>query len=320
MASGSAVVAGLVEAGHRPTLIEIDREGIWHRAGQEVAVVPGRGLEGFDVVFPVVHGPFGEDGTLQGLLESLRVPYVGSGVFASAACMDKIRAKQLLAGAGVEQVAWVELTESTWAGSRAAIVDRVALLGSPVWVKPARLGSSVGISRVAGPAELGEAVELALGHDPRVIIEASSSGREIEVSVLERPIGADGLGTVSSVPGEITLPGAEPGDWYDYERKYKSGGMTLTAPADLPPELIERVRSTAIDAFETLGCSGYARVDCFVEGDRVLINEVNTAPGFTSTSVFSALFAASGLSYPDLLDAMVEAAIESDRLAGRHSH
>lgn len=314
LASGEAVVAGLEQAGHRPTAIEVDRAGVWHRDGHEVAVVPGRGLEGFDVVFPVMHGPFGEDGTLQGLLESLNVPYVGSGVLASAICIDKLRTKDALAFAGFSQVGFEEVSARQWLADRDSLRQRITRLGFPVWIKPARLGSSVGISRVDNEDQLDEAVEAALGFDPRVIAEESSAGREIEVSVLERPDGEGGFDIVASSPGEITLPGAQSGDWYDFERKYVAGGMDLSVPAELDGHVAERVRQTAVRAFEQLGLSGYARVDCFVSGEDVLVNEINTAPGFTSTSVFAQLFAADGIAYPDLLGILVDTAIERHRL------
>jgi len=307
--SGASVMGGLADAGHEPTLIEIDQEGIWYSNGERLSVTPGAGLAGIDVVFPVVHGPWGEDGTLQGLLESLRVPYVGSGVFASALCIDKLLAKERMAHVGIPQVDFVAVTPDRWSGARASVESEVALLGLPVWVKPARLGSSVGISRVGSIEELEAAVELALRHDPRVIVEASSTGREVEVSVLET-VDSDGrFDLLASPPGEITLPGAAEGEWYDYDRKYKSGGMELVVPADLTANEVEVVTSTAIRSFMAAGCSGYARVDCFLEPERALINEINTAPGFTRTSVFARLFESSGISYPDLLNRLIEVAL-----------
>lgn len=319
LASGSAVVEGLLEAGHRPVMIEVDRLGVWRLDGREIAVVPGRGLERFDAVFPVIHGPFGEDGTLQGLLESLNVPYVGSGVFASAVCIDKLRAKKALAHAGFRQVAFEGVTADAWPAASEAIHASVVKLGLPVWVKPARLGSSVGITRVDSLDRLDEAIESALNHDPRVIIEQSSPGREIEVSVLER-LGADDRSeVVASSPGEITLPGAAEGEWYDFDRKYKAGGMTLAVPAELPPGVATELRQTALRAFGELGLSGYARVDFFVSGEEILINEINTSPGFTPTSVYSRLFAADGIAYPQLLEALVATAMERHRAVAAHS-
>lgn len=311
LASGASVLGGLLDAGHSAALIEIDAEGAWRSDGQMVSVEPGRGLPGFDVVFPVVHGPWGEDGTLQGLLESLRIPFVGSGVYASALCIDKILAKERMAQVGLPQVDFVAVTSASWHSDRRRLEAEVSRLGLPVWVKPARLGSSVGISRVDGPEGLADAVALALRHDPRVIVEASSTGREIEVSVMERPLAAGGFELVASPAGEITLPGAAEGEWYDYERKYESGGMELVVPAAIGQAAAALVTETAIAAFEAAGCSGYARVDCFVEEDRVLVNEINTAPGFTRTSVFGRLFEAGGVAYPQLLDLLVRRAIDA---------
>ena len=323
LASGASVLAGLREGGHGAELIEIDREGRWLLANEVMSVIPGDGIAGFDVAFPVVHGPFGEDGTLQGLLESLKIPYVGSGVAASALGLDKILAKQRLAQEGVPQVDWVAVTEQSWAADRSSIEDACTALGTPVWVKPARLGSSVGISRVDGQGVvgLGAAIDLALGFDPRVIVEASSGGREVEVSVVEEAAADPGaVATLRiSPPGEITLPGAADGDWYDFERKYEAGGMELIVPADLEPDRLSELRHTAARAFAALGCEGYSRVDCFVEGSMVLINEVNTAPGFTTTSVFAQLFAADGLAYSDLLDALLEAALARAERSARYS-
>ncbi|MCX6393765.1 MAG: D-alanine--D-alanine ligase [Solirubrobacterales bacterium] len=317
--SGASVVAGLTEAGYLPKLIEISKEGHWTLDGAPVALSPGQGLGDFDIAFPVVHGPFGEDGTLQGLLESIRMPYVGSGVAASAIVLDKILAKQRLEQEGIPQVDYVGFTEADWLSAKDAVLAAARCLGSPVWVKPARLGSSVGISRVDDPASEGlvDAITTALTHDPRVIIEASCPGREIEVSVIEK-IGEDGARTLTtSSAGEILLPDAAEGEWYDYDRKYKPGGMELAVPANLTLAQATAVGETARLAFERLGCEGYARVDTFVDGDQVLINEVNTSPGFTETSVFSRLFGADGVTYPDLLSELVNSALDRHARSAR---
>lgn len=319
LASGAAVTEGLTEAGHDAAMIEIGTDGAWAIGGSPVAVRPGAGIEGFDVAFPVVHGPFGEDGTLQGMLESLMVPFVGSGVLASALCIDKIVAKRWLAAAGLDQVGFVEVGPAGWSEDRPALELAVAELGFPVWVKPARLGSSVGISRVDGLEGLAEAVELALRHDPRVIVEASSPGREIEVSVIERVAPDGSIVVVASPPGEITLPGAAEGDWYDFERKYEEGGMELLVPAPIDEAEDRMVRETALRAFAAAGCEGYARVDCFLESGRVLINEINTAPGFTRTSVFGRLFAADGVPFPELLDSLVQSALVRHARIGHYA-
>ena len=308
LVSGASVADGLIDAGHQVVSIEIDQQGRWIRDGEQLSIAPGQGIEAVDVVFPVVHGPWGEDGTLQGLLESLRVPYVGSGVYASALCIDKLLAKDRLAQAGIAQVDFVAVTADSWPDNSEAVRRSVEGLGLPLWVKPARLGSSVGISRVDELDQLTDAVDLALTHDPRVIIEASSAGREIEVSVMEVE-SSEGRQIVASPAGEITLPGAAEGEWYDYERKYQAGGMQLVVPAELTAEQAAATAETAIAAFLACGCEDYARVDCFVEPERVLINEINTAPGFTRTSVFASLFEADGISYPQVLDTLVSSAL-----------
>jgi D-alanine-D-alanine ligase len=293
--SGEAVANGLAEAGHDPLLVTIERDGSWRVDGGAVELVPSGGLLGADVAFPALHGPFGEDGSVQGLLEWLDLPYVGSDVLASATCMDKLTLKRLFAQTGLPQVEFVDASESGWR-------ERCERLGTPLWVKPSRLGSSVGISRVAAlGGELEEAVELARRHDPRVIVEASAHGREVECSLL----GNEDVD--ASQPGEIVTDG----EWYDYENKYREGGMELVVPPPIAAEQVERVRELAVRAFRLAGCAGLARCDFFVEPDgTVLVNEVNTMPGFTQTSVYAKLWAASGLAYPALCDRLVRLAIE----------
>ncbi len=300
--SAAAVRDGLRRAGHDPVWVDISREGRWSAEGAAVCLEPGGGLLEAQAVFPVLHGPFGEDGTVQGLLEVLDVPYVGAGVLASAVCMDKVLFKELMARRGVPQVDFVALREP----DAAAEVER---LGLPVFVKPARLGSSVGISKVAAPGELGAALAGAFAHDPLVIVEAMAHGREVECSVMGN---AD---PTASEPGEIVIDA----DWYDYEAKYTPGGMELRVPAPLEPEVRERVRSLAVEVFREAGCAGLARVDFFVEDDRrVLVNELNTMPGFTETSVFAKLFEASGVPYDEVLDRLVALAVERHAVERRY--
>ena len=296
--SGASVAAGLREAGHEVSPVLLERDGRWTHEGSEVELRAGGGLLGADVAFPVLHGPFGEDGTVQGLLECLDVPYAGPGVLAAAISIDKLIFKRLLVFHGIPQVDFCEAGEEGWR-------ERVAAMGLPVWVKPARLGSSVGISKVTSPERaLDEAVELARRHDPRVIVEANGGGREVECSV----IGNDEL-TVSQ-PGEIVLHA----DWYDYEAKYTPGGMELVMPARLEPDVIERVRELAAEVYRSVGCAGFARVDFFVEdGERVLVNELNTIPGFTETSGFPKMFEASGIPFPELVDRLLQLALERHR-------
>ncbi|HXR31915.1 MAG TPA: D-alanine--D-alanine ligase family protein [Solirubrobacterales bacterium] len=292
--SGEAVARGLQEAGHEALRVTISREGIWSCDGAAVELVPGEGLLGAEAVFPALHGPFGEDGSVQGLLEWLDLPYVGSDVLSSAICMDKLTLKRLFAKAAIPQVEFVDAGEQGWR-------ERCTELALPLWVKPSRLGSSVGISRVEQIGQLDEAVELARRHDPRVIVEASAFGREIECSLL----GNERVET--SLPGEVIAEG----EWYDYETKYTEGGMRLLAPAQLPGELVTSIRKLAVEAFQLAGCSGLARCDFFVEPDgAVLVNEINTMPGFTETSVYAKLWEASGLEYPTLCDRLVTLAIE----------
>ena len=292
--SGRAVREGLEAAGHETISVEISRGGRWSVDGATICVEPGGGLLAADVVFPVLHGPFGEDGTVQGLLEIADVAYVGAGVLASALCMDKLAFKDAMAVAGLPQVEYAALRE----GDDPATLER---LGLPVFVKPARLGSSVGISKVSAPENLGPALAGAFAHDPVVIVEAMSRGLEIECSVM-------GNGEpIASELGELVVNA----DWYDYEAKYGAGGMELVIPARIADEIRERVRSLALEAFRRAGCAGLARADFFVESDgRVLVNELNTIPGFTPMSVFAKLFEASGVPYPELVDRLVRLAVE----------
>ncbi len=311
IASSASVAQGLREAGHEVRMIEIGRDGAWREGPSSVALEPGRGLPGSDVVFPVLHGPFGEDGTVQGLLECLDIPYVGAGVLASAVCMDKVVFKDLMARAGIPQVAYRGVRLRDFHADREGVLSGLASLGLPVFVKPARLGSSVGIVRVADVEELPAALETAFEHDPLAIVEAASPGLEVECSVLGN---AD---PIASQPGEILLGKGESG-WYDYEAKYTAGGMELVVPARIPEPTRERVRELAVRTFLNVGCSGMARVDFFVEGEQVLVNELNTIPGFTQTSVFGSLFEASGIPYPELLDRLVALALERYEDQRRH--
>jgi D-alanine-D-alanine ligase len=293
LASAASIREGLERGGHEVATVEISKEGRWSHHGDPVAIEPGGGLLGADVAFPALHGPFGEDGTVQGLLELADIPYVGAGVLASALCIDKALFKDLMASAEVPQVDYAVVREGDEP-------DRAEELGTPVFVKPARLGSSVGISRVSAPDELRPALEAAFAHDPVAVVEAAATGMEVECSVI-------GNGEpLASQPGEITVH-----DWYDYKAKYTRGGMELVVPPRLEPEVSERVRELAVEVFRLVGCAGMARVDFFVEdGDRVLVNELNTIPGFTETSVFPKLFEASGIPYPELLNRLLELALE----------
>jgi D-alanine-D-alanine ligase len=303
LASAASIRRGLEQGGHRPLAIDVGTDGVWRRDGREVRVVPGRGFEGADVVFPALHGPFGEDGTVQGLLECLDVAYVGAGVLASALSMDKVMFKELMRLGGMPQVDYRVARAKELAGDLGAVTGRIAELGLPVFVKPARLGSSVGISKVSRDDQLVPALGEAFAHDPVALVEAAATGLEVECSVI-------GNGDpVASAPGEILLGAGEAG-WYDYRAKYTPGGMQLIVPARVPDHVRDRVRELAIATYRLVDCSGLARVDFFIEGERVLVNELNTMPGFTDTSVFARLFGAGGLSYPELLDRLLELALE----------
>jgi D-alanine-D-alanine ligase len=313
LASAASVHEGLKAAGHDPFAIQIGRDGTWRRDGELMSLEPGRGLVGADIAFPVLHGPFGEDGTVQGLLECLGVPYVGAGVLASSLCMDKVLFKSVMAHAGMPQVDHRAVEVERFHALRAAVLTDLAKLGLPVFVKPARLGSSVGIARVRDTRQLAPALESAFAHDPVALVEAAAGGIEVECSVIGN--GAP----LASQPGEIKLAGGEEG-WYDYEAKYTPGKMKLIVPARIPERIRERVRELALRTFLLTGCRGLARVDFFVEGERVLVNELNTIPGFTETSVFGALFGASGLPYPQLLDRLLELALERHAAESAHRH
>jgi D-alanine-D-alanine ligase len=269
-----------------------------------------RSLGEVDVVFPLLHGPWGEDGTIQGLLELAGVRYVGAGVLASAVGMDKHYMKVVLQAQGLPVLPYTVLTPRLWETDRGASLESVDSLGYPVFVKPCRGGSSIGISKVHDRSELEAAVEEARRHDPKVLVEAAAQdAREIECGVLQG-FGANPPDT--SVPAEIKVAGDH--EFYDFAAKYLPEEATeLTVPADLPEPVAERIRAFAASAFEALGCEGLARVDFFLVGeDRVVINEINTMPGFTPSSMFPRMWAASGLEYPALVDRLVQLALQRD--------
>jgi len=302
IASATSVIDALERSGNDVVTVQIDREGRWElgtatKALEAVDRLPGREiattLSGVDVVFPVLHGPFGEDGTVQGLLELAGVPYVGAGVLASALCMDKDVFKSVMRDHGipVTENITLRLGDEPWSP-----------FGFPVFVKPARLGSSVGISKAHDADELRRGVALAFEQDEKVLVERFVSGIEVEVGVLgnQRPI--------ASLPGQIVVTHNE---WYDFEAKYDEGEMDLLVPAHLPGEQLERAQELAVRAFVAADCEGMARADMFVRDDgEVLVNELNTIPGFTSTSVYAQLFEASGIAYPDLLLRLADLAVE----------
>ncbi len=323
--SARAVRNALEERSHDVVPMAIDRRGLW--AGAEVSaevldrsgdrtdsVVPFEGMDRLapsllggqlDVAFPVLHGPYGEDGTIQGLLETLGVPYVGCGVAASAVCMDKALTKRLLAAAGLDTPDWIELSRHEFRAGSGTVAGACTGLGFPLFVKPARLGSSVGISKVETPDGVVAALEEAFRHDTLVVVERGVDAQEIEVPVIgnHEPRAA--------VPGEV-VPGHA---FYDYADKYLDDACRLLVPAPLDHEERERAETLAVAAYRSLGCEGMARVDLFLERGtgRYLVNEVNTIPGFTPISMFPKLWEASGLPYAALVERLLELALERHR-------
>jgi D-alanine-D-alanine ligase len=318
LSSGAAVRDGLRSGGHEVVWVEVGRDGSWRREGEgePLSATPGGGLLDVDVAFPVLHGRFGEDGTVQGMLEMLDVAYVGSGVAASALCMDKVLFKELMAAAGtVPQVDYSDVREERFDADPTGVLAQIAQLGLPVFVKPSHLGSSVGIVKVTAGEQLEQALRSAFAHDARVIVEAAAPGVEVECGVLgstrdER--GESGAGAQASVPGEIVFEG----DFYDFDAKYAPGGMELQVPARISDSAAARVRELALEAFARAGCDGLARVDFFVDGESVLVNELNTMPGFTPTSVYAKLLAASGVEYAELVDRLCRLALERHAALG----
>ncbi|MFL6155070.1 MAG: D-alanine--D-alanine ligase family protein [Marmoricola sp.] len=289
-------------SGDREVTLSPSADVVVHEPGE----VPTR-LGEVDVVFPVMHGPWGQDGTLQGLLELSGVRYVGAGVLSSAVGTDKMFMKLLFAAQGLPVLPWVLVRPGAWQGDRAAISEAVSSLGYPVFVKPARAGSSFGISRVDRAEDLGAAIEEAQRFDPKVLVEAAALGaREVEIGVIGDP---DGGAPLTSAIAEIRVDAAH--EFYDFEAKYLPEQNTaLEVPADLDEAVAGKVRRFAREAFAALDVEGLARVDFFVfEDGRVVLNEVETMPGFTATSMFPRMWAASGVEYPELLDRLIALAM-----------
>ncbi len=314
VASARSVVEALSDAGHDVVTVAIDRRGGWMLGSGQGTLEPGSSLRDepgsgslerlpgrevattladVEVVFPVLHGPFGEDGTVQGMLELAGVPYVGAGVLASALCMDKDVFKSVMRDHGIPVTQNITLRQGD---------EPRNPFGYPCFVKPARLGSSVGITKAHDDDELRRGVELAFRHDEKVLVEELVRGVEVEVGVLGN------LRPEASLPGEIVVTHNE---WYDFEAKYDEGEMDLVVPARITSEQTERAQRLAVDAFVATDCEGMARADLFVREDgEVLVNELNTIPGFTATSVYARLFEASGIGYADLLDRLADLALE----------
>ncbi len=267
-----------------------------------------RSLGDVDVVFPILHGPFGEDGTVQGLLELLNLPYVGDGVLASAMGMDKHFAKIAFSAAGIPVAPGITVTARDWANDPDAVAARVDPLGWPVFVKPARAGSSVGVTRATTAADLPAALATALGEDSKALVESAMSGREIECGVLA---GRDGGAPRVSLAGEIVITGR---DFYDFDAKYMDApGIDLVCPASLTPDELAEIQDLAARAFEAIGGAGLARADFFLTQNGSVINELNTMPGFTPISMFPKCWEASGMSYTALIDELIQLALETVR-------
>lgn len=316
--SARSVLQALPKDHFDVTSVIISREGRWLAApdsqralecgsapsGGELVLHQAQTAEGFDVVFPILHGPNGEDGTVQGMFKLAGIPCVGSSVLGSAVCMDKVMAKAVLASHGIPQVAYQLVTRAEFASTPEDALARLVSLGFPVFVKPANLGSSVGISKVTNETELRNALRLAFELDRRVIVEAATSEkpREIEVGIL----GNDD--PRASPVGELTFDS----EFYDYETKYTVGKAAMHIPATLPPVIAGRARALAIEAFRALDCAGLARVDFFYidSTGELFLNEVNTMPGFTKTSMYPELWLAAGVNYADLVSRLVELAQE----------
>ena len=291
--------------GHLPEITTGDLVTLTSVPGAPLSAAVGGTMASVDVVFPLLHGPWGEDGTIQGLLELAAIPYVGSGVYASAASMDKIHMKAAFRAANLPVGPYESITMREWQRDRSAVLQRVSALAFPVFVKPARAGSSIGITKVSSVEGLEAAIVFAQQHDPKVIVEQGIEGaREIECAVLVR---ADGVAH-ASVCGEIKVH--DDHDFYDFEAKYIDDGADLIVPAELSSDLQGQVQSLAIEAFEALDCEGLARVDFFVTASgEIVINEVNTMPGFTPISMFPRLWAATGVAYPELIDTLIQDAL-----------
>ncbi len=265
----------------------------------------GEILAGVDVVFPILHGPYGEDGTIQGLLEMAGLPYVGAGVLASAAGMDKEFAKKLMAAEGLPIGDYLVLRP----GRSQPAAEDLARLGFPMFVKPARGGSSIGVSRVTEPAGLAAAIAQARRHDPKVIVEAGIEGRELECGVLEFPDGAVRASTIGEIRVAVGDRDGDSTGFYDFETKYLDDAAELDVPAAVDDQTRKLLQDLAIRTFTALDCEGLARVDFFLTKDGPVINEINTMPGFTTISMYPRMWGASGVDYPTLLGTMVETAL-----------
>ncbi len=329
--SASGVLAAIDLSKFEPILIGITEGGIWidmrqqdfERGSDGLSYVPENGEKlvvdihgikdsegrdlGIDLVFPLLHGAYGEDGTIQGLLEMAGIAYVGSGVLASAVAMDKSFAKPIYADFGLKVADGITVHKDDWNNSKDLEISKIRALGFPIFIKPARSGSSRGTSKVKDESEISDALEDAFKYDPKVLVEAAVLGREIECAVLE----IDSVAR-ASVLGEVRVH--PPHEFYDFEAKYLDGSTTFDIPANLPDSIARAISQAAITAFKALGCEGLARVDFFLRQDnQIIINELNTMPGFTPTSVFPALWQQTGKSYSQIITILLESALSRKR-------
>lgn len=304
LSAAEAIRDAMVAAGHTVNVVCVERSGAWRCDGSRLSISPGDGLLGVDVVFPALRGPCGEDGTVQGLLEMLEVPYVGAGVLASSLCVDRAALKDMLAAGGVPQVPYLVVREQWWRRDPGQVHEMVAALRTPLFVRPARLRSSVAIATCDDASGLEEGLERAFAYDGVAVLEECCSGVEVQCGV---------IGLVepeASVPGQIVLGAARSND---RRARYGRGGYTLRTPAAISATAAAEVQRLACETFARVGCAGFARVDFVVEGDRVLVNDVSTIPGFASTSDFCQLWQASGVDLPDLCDRLLGFALERFR-------
>ncbi len=318
LSSAKSVLEALPKDRFEVTPVVITKEGKWlppsetpqaleqgsASSGGQMVLAQASSAAGYDAVFPLLHGPMGEDGTIQGLLRLANIPFVGSSVMSSAVCMDKIMMKDVLASYGIPQVSYLAVTKNEFSSHAEKVLKRLEPLGFPVFVKPANLGSSVGISKAKNADELLVALRFAFGFDRRVIVEQSTQGkpRELEVAIL----GNDD--PKASPVGELTFDS----EFYDYETKYTAGRAEMHIPASVPAEISARVQTMALEAYKILDCAGLARIDFFYlpESGGLFLNELNTIPGFTKTSMYPKLWEAGGISYGQLVSRLVELALE----------
>ena len=329
--SASGVLAAIDKSKFEPILIGITQSGTWidmrerdfEKGGDGLSYVPEQGEKlavdvhgikdskgidlGIDLVFPLLHGAYGEDGTIQGLFEMAGIAYVGSGVLASAVAMDKSFAKPIYSDFGLKVADGITIHKDNWKKSKELEIAKIRALGFPIFIKPARSGSSRGTSKVKDESAISSALEDAFNYDPRVLVEAAVVGREIECAVLQ----IDSVAT-ASVLGEVRVH--PPHEFYDFDAKYIDGSTTFDIPANLPEPIASAISQAAITAFEALGCEGLARVDFFLtENNQIIINELNTMPGFTPTSVFPALWQKTGKSYSQIITILLESALSRKR-------